>query len=137
MSLAFVTGISLYFAYLIVRSSDNRSARITSNLEKRNIGMDPDRSLTLTIDNFDIAIGVLYGGSNTLVNATNIDEYLSYNLNLIDYALITDPAEIASYGSTYKWEKTRVPLELCDATRFMGMDEITSNLGITDTYYCP
>ena len=130
-------GISLYFALLVVMSNDNQAAQITQSLEKRNMGMDADRKLTLDINNFDIALGVYYGGSNTSITQANIDDYFTYGLNIIDYELFTTQAEINAYGSTYRWDKTPVPMVICDSTRFKNMSEITSNLGITDVYYCP
>lgn len=136
-SIVFTVGIALYFALLIHRSDDFRAAKVTSVLEKRNIGMDPNRSLQLDISNFDIALGILYGGTNASITQANIDDFFTYKLNMIAYELFTDPAKIQAYGSTYRWDKTMVPLEVCDSSRFMGMTEITSNLGITDTYYCP
>lgn len=99
--------------------------------------MDANRTLTLDINNFDIAVGVLYGGSNSSINQSNIDDYFTYGLNIIDYELFTTQEQINSYGSTYRWDKTAVPMVICDDSRFKGMTEITSNLGITDVYYCP
>lgn len=44
------------------------TSNVVSNLEKRNMGDDPDRFLTLTKDNFDIAIGLLYTGDKEIGN---------------------------------------------------------------------
>lgn len=92
MSLLFIGGMSLYFALLIVRSRDHLGGRVTQSLEKRNMGADPDRSLTLTIDNYDISLGMVYAGSNSTVASANLDEFFTYGLNIIDYELLKDPA---------------------------------------------
>jgi hypothetical protein len=101
------------------------------------MGMDPNRKLTLNINSFDIALGVIYGGSNPNVTAATIDDYFTYTLNKIDYELFTKESQIQEYGSSYRWDKTAVPMVICDTTRFKGMSEITGNLGITGVYYCP
>lgn len=44
------------------------------------MGADPDRFLTLTKDNFDIGIGLFYTGSNTSINADNLDLYFTTTL---------------------------------------------------------
>ena len=97
----------------------------------------PARVLGLTDENFDIAIGFQYAGKNKSITPVTIDQYFSYTLSQINYGLITDPNLIASYGSSYYWNKTVIPLALCDPTRFLGMSDIANNLGITNTMYCP
>lgn len=137
LSLLLIAGICIYFAALVSINRGSVSLNVTQSLEKVNIGMDPNRTLTLTIDNFDIALGVLYGGSNSSITQATIDDYFTYNLNRIDYELFTDPAQISAYGSTYRWDKTPIPMVVCDETRFKNMSQVTSNLGITGVYYCP
>jgi hypothetical protein len=136
LSLCFVAGISLYFALLIVQRKNGGSPIVSSNVKKTNLADDPTRSLTLTIDNFDIAIGFLNGGSNSSITPDNINEFFYYNLNMIDYSLTLDTDPANNFGS-YKWAKTPVPLVICDETRFKGMTEITANLAITGSMYCP
>ena len=46
-TIVLLTGICLYFAILIVRSQDNRAAKVTFMNEKTNIGLDNSRNITL------------------------------------------------------------------------------------------
>lgn len=101
------------------------------------MNLEPDRTLNLKAENFDIGVGFFYGGTNKSITPDKLDLYFNLMLNTIDYAMITDPAEQARVGSTYYWNKTKVPLVVCDESRFANMTDTTSNLGITGTYFCP
>ena len=82
-------------------------------IEKKNMAKEPDRTLTLTKENFDFGLYVAYVGTNTTI-ANNLETYFTYALNKIDYAMITDPAKQAAANSTYWWNKTRIDLKKCD-----------------------
>ncbi len=134
-SLLLLAGITVYFALLIARSQ--YMMQVTSSTETVQMALDPERTLNLNKDNFDIGIGFFYAGKNKSINASNIEQYFSYVLTTIDYKMITDLKEQEQAGSTYWWNKTRIPLELCSASRFGNQQDTTGNRGLPDDYLCP
>ena len=67
----------------------------------------------------------------------NIDEYFSYSISQINYAIINDPTEIEEVGNTFWWNSTQFPLIPCREGRFMNMNASTQAIGITNAYLCP
>lgn len=109
---------------------------VISDLQKKNVALDQNRSINLNVNNFDIAIGVFYTGKVVGLQE-RIDEYFSYTLQMIDYEIIPDLETQTKVGSTYYWNITNVKLEKCKEGRFNNMNETTSSIGITDIYMCP
>ena len=90
MSLMLFAGIAAFFAVLLQRIFTNDGNLVTMRIEKKNMAKEPSRTLTLTKENFDFGLYVAYVGKNTTI-ANKLENYFTYALNKIDYAMITDP----------------------------------------------
>lgn len=90
MTIIVMLGLTAYFLILLVQTLSKSTFQVISDLQKKNVALDIDRSIMLTKDNFDIAINFLYTGSNETIS-DHLDEYFNYQLQTIDYEIITDP----------------------------------------------
>ena len=109
---------------------------MSTYLQKTNLALDYSRTLTLTRDNFDVAVQLVYACNITGVQ-DNLDEYLQYGFLYNLFATITDPQIMAEVGSSYWWNQTRIPMAICEEGRFKNMNSTTNQMGITGLYYCP
>ena len=136
MTLIVMVGLLTYCVILLDQMLSKKTFTVISDLQKKNVALDENRSISLNIDNFDIAIGIFYTGKQAGLQ-DRLDEYFSYTLQMIDYEIIPDITTQLKVGSTYYWNITNVKMELCKEGRFNNMNETTSSIGITDIYMCP
>ena len=131
-----IVGLFAYFMNLMVNTLEQATYRVNTFIQKTDLTIDTSEQLVLDINNFDIAIQLQYIGADPDVLA-NIDEFFSYRISQINYAVITDPAEIEAAGNTYWWNNTDLVLSPCREGRFLNMNASTAAIGITNSYLCP
>ena len=89
MTFILFSGIAAYMSILLSQMFQMQTFTVISDMQKKNVAIDQNRKIFLTKENFDIAVGFFYTG-NVRGLQDRIDEYFSFNLNTIDYEIITD-----------------------------------------------
>jgi hypothetical protein len=62
MTLIVMVGLLTYCVILLDQMLSKKTFTVISDLQKKNVALDENRSISLNIDNFDIAIGIFYTG---------------------------------------------------------------------------
>ena len=62
MTLIVMVGLLTYCVILLDQMLSKKTFTVISDLQKKNVALDENRSISLNINNFDIAIGIFYTG---------------------------------------------------------------------------
>jgi hypothetical protein len=79
MTIIVLMGLLTYCGILLQQMFSNKTFTVISDLQKKNVALDEHRSIHLSVDNFDIGIGMFYTGKEVGLQ-DRIDEYFSYTL---------------------------------------------------------
>ena len=121
-------GILTYFFILLKQMIKHEKTHIVNSLQRNgDLAFDYDHNITLTKDNFDIAISLDYIGA---LDDIDLDEYFQYAISPVYYELVTDPKKRKELGNNFIWNQNRLPLVRCQSGRFGGLKNQTRELGI-------
>ena len=135
LSIIVFTGLLVYFLVQLKSIVEKQQFTVLNAIDKRDLEFD-NTSISMTKDNFDIAIRAIYLGKEKKIE-DDIDLYFSYYFENIIYSEIEDIEIIEELGVAAIEIGTKIPLGPCTKDRFMGNSEGMQILGILEYYLCP